>query len=117
MQAPRPEPSNKAPRPEPSNAASLPTEEMWPQRPDKPLPKRPSAKHFIGRTFYDAGTYDDDGAASYEPGEFVVDCEKTGGYFMCIRKDDFSDRQKYKMKDVKEMVIEYEKENKWELFV
>ena len=60
---------------------------------------------------------DDNGNATYEPGEFVVKCQMTGGYFMCIRKSNFQDQKKYQMKDVKEMVIQYEKDNHFDLFV
>ena len=82
-----------------------------PPQPRCPLPKRPSTKDLVGRSFWDEGDFDYNGKATYEPGEFVVKSIKTGGYLMCVRVEDRSDIQKYKLADVRELVMEYDAEH------
>ena len=82
-----------------------------PPKPVKPLPRRPSAKDLLGRTFYDEDHYDDDGNVEFEGGHFVVVSIKTGGYVMCVREDNPTGKpEKYLVPSVKDMVRDYEDE-------
>ena len=94
--------SQKAPAPVNARTPSplRKKEHALPPTPTCPLPERPSKKDLIGRSFYDDGDFDYDGNATYQPGEFVVKSIKTGGYLICVRVDDRSDIQKYKLADV-----------------
>ena len=75
------------------------------------MPKRPSAKHFIGRHFYDEGDWDEDGTTTFEGGVFVVVSLQTGGYVMCVRRDEpLSAPLKFVQKYVRELIVDYEDE-------
>lgn len=84
---------------------------MVPPPPKCPLPKRPTAKDLLGRTFHDDDHFGSNGEVEFEGGEFIVQSVVTGGKFvMCVRKDgrDDSKSEKYQCNAVKEMVQEWE---------